>query len=107
MAEIHSPRITMQINGHRFVTAFRIDHPGGLAPTEYAIFETDDAYIVSVASGSVPKMGRLEAASDAEAISDAHRAVDEFHSVDPRQMPSFPGTPVRHRGMPWKVCKAR
>ncbi len=83
MGEIHSPRITMQINGHRFVTAFRVDHPGGLEPTEYAVFKTD-AYVVSVASGSDPKTGRLEAASDAEAVSDAHRAVDDFHSVDHR-----------------------
>lgn len=82
MDEIHTPRISMQINGHRFVTAFRVDHPHGVEPTEYAIFQTDDAYIVSVASGSYPKMGRLEAASDAEAVSDAHRAVDDFHSVD-------------------------
>ena len=82
MDEIQTPRISMQINGHRFVTAFRVDHPHGMEPTEYAIFQTDDAYIVSVASGGYPKMGRLEAASDAEAVSDAHRAVDDFHSVD-------------------------
>ncbi len=82
MEEIYSPRIKMQINGHRFLAAFRVNHPGYPEETEYAIFEADGNFYISVASGSQPKTGLLGGDSEADVIADAHRAVDDFHSLD-------------------------
>lgn len=46
--EILSPRIRMHINGHRFLAAFRVDHPAHPEPTEYANFATEDDVVISV-----------------------------------------------------------
>lgn len=83
MEEIQSPRIKMHVNGHRFLAAFRVDHPGYPETTEYAIFEANGDFYISVASGGDPKTGRLGTGSDADVIADGHRAVDDFHSVSP------------------------
>ncbi len=82
MDQINSPRIKMHVNGHRFLAAFRVDHPGYSGETEYAIFEVDGTFYISVASGSEPKTGKLGGDSDADVIADAHRAVDDFHSIN-------------------------
>jgi hypothetical protein len=82
MEEILSPRIKMHVNGHRYLAGFRVDHPGYPQPTEYAIFEANGDFYISVSSGGDTKMGRLASGNDADVIDDAHRAVDDFHSVD-------------------------
>lgn len=85
MDEINSPRIKMHVNGHRYIAGFRVDHPGYPEPTEYAVFEVDGDFFISVASGSEPKVGRLTSGADADVIADAHQAIDDFHSVDRHQ----------------------
>jgi hypothetical protein len=85
MEEINSPRIKMHVNGHRYLAGFRVDHPAYPEPTEYAVFEADGDFYISVASGADANLGRLESGNDDDVISDAHQAVDDFHSVDRAQ----------------------
>jgi hypothetical protein len=82
MEEINSPRIKMHVNGHRYLAGFRVDHPAYPEPTEYAIFEANGDFYVSVAAAGDAKMGRLASGNDDDVITDAHQAVEDFHSVD-------------------------
>ena len=82
MEQINAPRIKMHINGHRFLAAFRVNHPGYPEETEYAIFEANGAFYISIASGGEPKTGLLTDGNDSDVIADGHRAVDDFHSVN-------------------------
>ena len=79
-----SARIKMNVNGHRFVTGARIDHPASSEPTEYAVYKAGDDYLISIDSGNDPRVGRLSAGTDAAAGDEAVSAVDDYFNVNPR-----------------------